>query len=71
MAVYGELDSNNVCVQVVVTDSSPSSDWVEMTDPLAGIGWTYDKSAQTWSDGRVSTAEQNKDQAYDLLVDCD
>ena len=72
MANYGQLDSDNVCTVVIVADSSPGSDWVEITDVNAGVGWTYDKQSQTWSQTlEPPTAEENKDRAYAELVDCD
>jgi hypothetical protein len=65
MSTYAELNTDNIVINVIVADAefvATQSDktYVEYTDEnLAGIGWTYDETINTFTPPYVKPVDES------------
>lgn len=74
MAIYFTVDGSNVVTNVIEADSALVSDWIaEPGGTTAVIGYTWDSSAQTFSEPSAPslTVQENEEEAVRLLNESD
>lgn len=74
MAIYFTVDGSNVVTNIIEADSALVSDWIAEPDgATASIGYTWDSSAQTFSEPPAPslTAQENEEEAVRLLNESD